>query len=163
MPLTATISTCNHLSDFRPRWICADLLASKTHFLQLEGQEEQTSSVQQISADVFSLFDFKMSPHGQFLDLFIEEVLLGWRGCQLLLIHGSWVQEICWSSSDGQSHGRLTTWGHLCISHRCCLAHQLGRSDLYQSGLVQVFGGCINECQEKLLEQPYTDLSSVWP
>ena len=25
-----------------------------------------------------------------------------------------------------------------------------------QSGLVQVFGGCIHECQEKLLEQSYT-------
>ena len=59
--------------------------------------------------------------------------------------------------------GVLPLEGHLCISHRCCLAHQVGRSDLCQSGLVQVVGGCIHESQEKLLEQSYTHLSSVWP
>ena len=103
-----------------------------------------------------------MSPHGQFLDLFIEEVLLGWRGCQLLWIHGCWVQEISGSTSHGQFRGRLTTWGHLWISHSHCLAHQLGRSDLCQICLVQIFGGWSSKCQEKLLEQSYVHLSSVW-
>ena len=53
-------------------------------------------------------------------------------------------------------HRRLTTQGYLCVSDCCCLAHQLGRSDLCQSGLVQDFGGCIHECQEKFREQPNT-------
>ena len=44
-----------------------------------------------ILADVISLLYFKMSLHSQFLDFFIEKILLGWRGCQLLWIHGSWV------------------------------------------------------------------------
>ena len=52
---------------------------------------------------------FKMSLHSQFLNFLIEEVLLGWRGCKLFWIHGSWVQEICWFSSHGQFHGRLAT------------------------------------------------------
>ena len=101
-----------------------------------------------------------MSPHGQFLDLFIEEVLLGWRGRQLFWIHGSWVQEISWSSSLGQFHGLLM---RLPVYFSPLLAHHLGRTNLCQSGLVQIFGGCIDECQEKLLEQSYTHLSSVWP
>ena len=46
-PLTAMIFTFNHHPDFRPRGSCSDLLASKTHVLLHEGQEEQTSSVQQ--------------------------------------------------------------------------------------------------------------------
>ena len=47
--------------------------------------------------------------------------------------------------------------------HRCCLAHQLSRSDLCPSGLVQNFGGCVHECQKKFLEQSYTHLSSIRP
>ena len=35
-----------------------------------------------------------------------EEVLLGWRGCHLLWIHGRWVQEVCWSPSHGYFHRR---------------------------------------------------------
>ena len=81
-----------------------------------------------ISADVFSLLFFKMSLHGQILNVLIEEVLLSWRGCTLFSIHGTWIQEISWFASHGRFHGRLTTFGHLCISHRCCHAHQLGRS-----------------------------------
>ena len=73
-----------------------------------------------------------------FLKFLIEKILIGWCGCQLLWIHESWVQEISWLASHGQFHGRLDTSGHLCISHRCCLAHQLGMSDLCQSGLIQV-------------------------
>ena len=30
------------------------------------------------------------------------------------------------------------------------LAHQLSRSDLCQSGLVQVLGGCIHKCQKEI-------------
>ena len=71
--------------------------------------------------------------------------------------------EIPGSPSHGQFHGRFTTLGYLCVSHRCCLTHQLGKSDLCQSGLVQVFGDRLHECQEKLLEQSYTHLGSVWP
>ena len=48
-------------------------------------------------------------------DLFIEEVLLGWRGCQLLWIHGSWDQEISWSSSHGQFHGHLSPLKVTCV------------------------------------------------
>ena len=73
------------------------------------------------------------------------------------------MQEISWSPSHRQFHWRFTTKGYLCVSDRCCLAHQLGRSDLCQRCLVQFFGGCINKCQEKLLEQSNTHLSSVWP
>ena len=102
-----------------------------------------------ILADVFSLLSFKMSFHSQFLDFLVEEVLLGWRGYKLFWIHGRWVQEISWVSSHGQFHGRFATSGHLCISHRCCSAHQLGKSDLCQSGLVQVFWSLYPpECQE---------------
>ena len=50
-------------------------------------------SFSKISADVFSLLYFK-SLHSQSLNCLIEEVLLGWRGCKLFWIHGSWVQEI---------------------------------------------------------------------
>ena len=59
--------------------------------------------------------------------------------------------------------GLLVTEGHMCISHRCCFAHQLSKGDLCQSGLVQVFGGCIHQCQKKFLEQPYTHFYSIRP
>ena len=48
-----------------------------------------------------------MSPHGQFLNFFIEKILLGWCGCWMLWIHGTWVQKISWSSSHGNSIGVL--------------------------------------------------------
>ena len=92
-------------------------------------------SFSKISVDVISLLYFKMSLHGHFFNFLIEEVLLGWRGC--------WVKEISWFASHDQFPGRLATQGHLCVFHSCCLTHQLGKSDLCQSGLVQVFGGCI--------------------
>ena len=114
-----------------------------------------------ISTDIFSLLNFKVSSHGQFMNFFVEKILLAWCGCQLLWIHGSWVQEISSSSSHGQLHRRLTTSGYLGISHCRCLAHQLGSSDLCQSGLVQILGSCVHECQEKFLEQSYTHLCSV--
>ena len=68
-----------------------------------------------ISADVFSLLYFKMCRHSQFLNFLTEEVLLGWRGCKLFWIPGSWVQEVSWSASHGQFHGRLATQRHLCF------------------------------------------------
>ena len=70
---------------------CSDLLANKTHLLLLKDREEQTSSVQQ-DLGAFSSLDFKVSPHSQFLNLFIEKILLRRRGCKLLWIHRSWVQ-----------------------------------------------------------------------
>ena len=45
-PLTARISTFDHLPDFCLAEFCSDLLANEIHFLQLEDREEQTSSVQ---------------------------------------------------------------------------------------------------------------------
>ena len=56
--------------------------------------------------------------------------------------------------------GRLATQGHLCISHCCCHAHQLGRSDLCQSGLVLFFGVCIHECQDSFLQLSRTPISA---
>ena len=38
----------------------------------------------------------------------------------------------------GQFLKRFATQGYLCVSHRCCLAHQLGKCDLWQSSLVQI-------------------------
>ena len=63
------------------------------------------------------------------------------------------------------SMGVLPLTGHLCTSHRCCLAHQLSRSDWCQSGLIQVFGGCIQSTSAKIifLEQSYTHLCSIRP
>ena len=84
---------------------CSDLLASKTHGSPAR-RSGGTNFIRSARSrrDVFSLLYFKMSLHSQFFDLFIEEVLLGWRGCQLLWIHGSWVQEISWRlmASTGQ-------------------------------------------------------------
>ena len=76
---------------------CSDLLASKTdyHLLEESGGVDFIRSVR-------SRRNFEMSPRGQlFLELFIDEVLLGWRGCQLFWIRGSWVHEISLSSSHG--------------------------------------------------------------
>ena len=81
----------------------------KHTFSHLKVVRNKVHPFSKISASVFSLLDFKMSLRGQLLNLFIEEVLVGWRGCQLLRIHGSWVQEISWSPSHGQFHRRLTT------------------------------------------------------
>ena len=74
---------------------------------------------------------------------------------------GPWA--LSWSPSHGQFHRRLTTKGHLCVSHGCCFTHQLSRCDLRMSGLVQIFKDCMQKCRGKLLEQPYTHVSSNWP
>ena len=49
-----------------------------------------------------------------------------------------------------------------CVSHCCCLAHQLRRCDLTSSGLVQIFEA-VSTCREKVLEQSLGHLSSIWP
>ena len=106
---------------------------------------------------------FKMSPHSQFwISSSRSSCLVGVDvSCSGFMEAGS-------SRSLGlrplaNSKGVLPLEVNLCISHRCCLAHQLGRSNLCQSGLVQVLGGWIHECQENFLEQSYTHLSSVRP
>ena len=65
--------------------------------------------------------------------------------------------------SMADSTGFFATQRYLCASHRRRLAHQLGRCDLGQSGLVQILRGCIHRCREKCLEQSHTHLSSIWP
>ena len=85
-------------------------------------------SFSKISAEIFSLLNFKMSPHGQLLDFIIEDVFLGWRGCKLFWIHGSWVQEISWFSSHGQipwASYHLKILGHVSLSPPCA---SIGRS-----------------------------------
>ena len=115
-----------------------------------------------ISASVLSLVDFKMSLHSQLLNLFIKDILVGVDvSCSGFMEAGS--RRSLGPRPMGNSIGVLPLKGYLCVSHRCCLAHQLGKSDLCQSCLVQFFGGCINKCQEELLEQSNTHLSSVWP
>ena len=150
-PLTARIYTFNHPPDFRP------LLNFARIFLPIN-----TLSPTRRSGGtnfILSAKSRRMSSrcwtstcfHSQFLNLFIEKVLFGWCGCQLFWIHGGWVREISWSPS---------TQSYLCVPHRCCLTHQLGRSDLCQSGLVQIFGGCIHECRERNFLNNRTPISA---
>ena len=115
-------------------YVCLKYGPVKHMFSCTKVRRNKLLSFSKISADVFSLLYFKMSLHSHLLNFFIEKILLGWRGCKLFWICGSWVQEISWFAS--QFHGRCATQGHLCNSHRCCFAHQLGRSDLCHSGLV---------------------------
>ena len=88
---------------------------------------------------------------------------MGLCRCQLFWIHGSCVHEISWSHSHGSLHRRVATQSYLCVSHRRCVAHQLGTCDLWQSSLVQIFGGCVHECREEPCKQSDTDFSSMCP
>ena len=77
-----------------------------------------------------------ISVHNQFLN----EILLGLRGCKLFLIHG-----------DCPTNVLVCVQKFVCVAHRCCLGHQLGKNDLCQSGLVQIF--------EKLFPRVSTEIS----
>ena len=130
---------------------CSDLLASKTHVLLYEWSGGTNFILSAKSRRMSSRCWTSMCFHSQFLNLFIEKVLFGWCGCQLFWIHGGWVREISWSPS---------TQSYLCVPHRCCLTHQLVRSDLCQSGLAQIFGGCIHECRERNFLNNRTPISA---
>ena len=110
-----------------------------------------------ISADVFSLLYFKMSSHSQFLDLSIPEVLLGWRGCQLLWIHGS-------RRSLGL-RPMANSMGVLPLKVTCLFLTVAALSINWAGVICARVVWCrfleavsTNECRETFLEQSYTHL-----
>ena len=114
--------------------------------------------------DVFSLLDFKVCLHSQLLNFLIIKKPV--RLVLMLAVQDSW-RVGPWRSLGhlpmANSIGVLTTQSYLCVSYGCCFTHQRSRRHLRQSGLVQIFGGSLHKRTEKLLEQPYTHLSSIWP
>ena len=59
------------------------------------------------------------------------------------------------------SMGVLPLQSPVCLS-RLLPCASIGQEFFVPEWFVQFFGGCIYECQEKLLEQSYTHPSSVW-
>ena len=129
------------------------ILPVKRIFLPLEDREEQTSFLRQDLGECLlsvGLQDVFSPPPVEFL---IEKACLVGGG-QLFWIHGSWVYEISWSPSHGKFQ-RFATQSYLCVCHRRCFTYQLGGCDLRQSGLVQIFRGCI--------AQSNSHVGSIWP
>ena len=93
----------------------------------------------------------------------IKKVLFGWCRCLLFSIHETSIHEISSSPSHGKLHKRFATQSYLYVSHRRCLAHQLGKCDLLQNSFVQILGGCVHECREEPFKQSDTDFNSICP
>ena len=69
-------------------------LASKNSFSHSKIGRNKLHSFCKISANIFSLLDFKMCLHSWLFDLLIQEILFGWCGCKLFWIQGSWVLRV---------------------------------------------------------------------
>ena len=120
-------------------------------------------SFSKISADVFSLSYFMMNLENQFWNFLNEDVLLGWRGCKLLRIHGRRIQKyLCvfvpWPINWTSCH-----WKSL-VHFSPLLSCALSKQDLCVQELCgPCFGCCIHERQDNFLEHSYTHPCSVRP
>ena len=106
-------------------------LPIKYIFSYSKNRRSKLHAFSKISADVFSLLDFEMCLHSQLLNLLMRRSCLVGVDVSCSGYMEAWgPRRSLGLRPMANSNGRLTIQGYLCISHCCCLTHQLSRCDL---------------------------------